>query len=126
MAAVGAAGLLIWLLVPPLTGGPGAEASRGAVATVRTAVLVCGTVLLAWAGRRPAWREAGWLVYPMLVATGLKVLFEDLPSGRAATLFVSFGLYGAALLVVPRLRPRTGADEGRAPRPARPGHADAG
>jgi hypothetical protein len=112
VTAVGAAGLLLWLLVPPLTGGPGAEASRGAVAAVRTAVLVCGTMLLAWAGRRPAWREAGWLVYPVLVATGLKVLFEDLPSGRAATLFVSFGLYGAALLVVPRLRARPGGGQG--------------
>lgn len=115
VTAAGAAGLLIWLLVPPLTGGPGAEASRGAVAAVRTGVLVCGTVLLAWVGRRPAWREAGWLVYPLLVATGLKVLLEDLPSGRAATLFVSFGLYGAALLVVPRLRPRTGGEKAGGP-----------
>jgi hypothetical protein len=117
VTAIGGAGLLIWLLVPPLTGGPGAEASRGAVAAVRTAVLVAGTMLLAWAGRRPAWREAGWLVYPLLVATGLKVLLEDLPSGRAATLFVSFGLYGAALLVVPRLRPRGGAGRDGRPGP---------
>jgi hypothetical protein len=106
LVAAGGAGLLIWALVPPLAGMPGAEASRGAVATVRTAVLVAGTVLLAWAGRRAAWREAGWLAYPLLVATGLKILFEDLPGGRPATLFVSFGLYGAALLLVPRLRPR--------------------
>jgi hypothetical protein len=106
LAVAGAAGLLIWSLVPPLTGGPGVESSRGAVATVRTAVLVVGTIFLAWAGRQPRWREAGWLAYPLLVASGLKILFEDLPSGRAATLFVSFGLYGAALLLVPRLRPR--------------------
>jgi hypothetical protein len=121
VALVGAAGLLVWLLVPPLTGGPGVESSRGAVATVRTAVLVIGTIVLAWAGRRPRWREAGWLAYPLLVATGLKVLFEDLPSGRAATLFVSFGLYGAALLLVPRLRPRASIrDAGSPPAPQTP------
>lgn len=106
VSLVGAAGLLIWLLVPPLTGGPGVMSSRGAVATVRTAVLVVGTILLAWAGGRDLWREAGWLAYPLLVATGLKILLEDLPSGRPATLLFSFGLYGAALLLVPRLRPR--------------------
>ena len=121
VALVGAAGLLVWLLVPPLTGGPGVESSRGAVATVRTAVLVIGTIALAWAGRWPRWREAGWLAYPLLVATGLKVLFEDLPSGRAATLFVSFGLYGAALLLVPRLRPRGSIrDAGSPPAPQTP------
>ncbi len=114
VTAVGAAGLLAWLLVPPLAGGPGAGASRGAVATVRTVVLVGGTILLAWAGRRKAWREAGWLAYPVLVATGVKVLFDDLPGGRPATLFVSFGLYGAALLIVPRLRPR-GGEKSKAP-----------
>jgi hypothetical protein len=109
LAAAGTAGLLIGALVPLLAGVPGGEVSRGSVATVRTAVLVAGTIVLAWAGRRPSWREAGWLAYPALVGTGLKILLEDLPSGRAATLFVSFGLYGAALLLVPRLRPRGGA-----------------
>jgi hypothetical protein len=108
LAVTGAAGLIAWVLVPLLAGVPGAEASRGAVATVRTTVLVSGTIFLAWAGRRAAWREAGWLVYPVLVATGVKILFDDLPAGRPATLFVSFGFYGAALLLVPRLRPRLG------------------
>ncbi len=108
LAAAGAAGLLTSRLVPLLAGVPGTELSRGAVATVRTAVLVTGTLLLAWAGRREAWREAGWLAYPVLVATGVKFVFEDLPTGRPATLMVSLGLYGAALLLVPRLRPRAG------------------
>ena len=78
--------------------------SRGAVATVRTGVLVIGAFLLAGAGRREAWREASWLVYPIVVVTGLKILVEDLPGGRPATLFITFGLYGAALLLVPRIR----------------------
>jgi hypothetical protein len=116
LAAAGAAGLLVWGLVPLMAGVPGAASIRGEVASVRTLVLVGGTIFLAWAGRRPAWREAGWLVYPLLVATGVKVLFEDLTSGRPATLFVSFGLYGAALLIVPRLRPRGGVKPLVAPR----------
>jgi len=85
-------------------------------------VLVAGTLLLAWAGRRENWREAGWLAYPVLVATGFKVLLEDLPGGRPATLFVSFGLYGLALILVPRLRSPKATKvpaEGSAPPPSK-------
>jgi hypothetical protein len=121
LAAAGAAGLLIEALVPVLAGVPGAEVSRGAVAAIRTTVLVGGTFFLAWAGRREDWREAGWLAYPLLVATGVKILFEDLPAGKPATLFVSFGLYGAALLLVPRLRPRAEKTAPAAPAEARHG-----
>jgi hypothetical protein len=121
LAAAGAAGLLIGVLVPVLAGLPGTEVNRGAVAAIRTTVLVGGTFFLAWAGRREPWREAGWLAYPLLVATGVKILFEDLPSGRPATLFVSFGLYGAALLLVPRLRPRAAKAAPAVPAEARHG-----
>ena len=122
LAAAGAAGLVTWRLVPLLAGTPGTEVSRGAVATIRTAVLVSGTLFLAWAGRREAWREAGWLAYPLLVATGVKILFEDLPAGKPATLFVSFGLYGAALLLVPRLRPRSASKRPAPTTPVEQGH----
>jgi hypothetical protein len=69
-------------------------------------VLVAGVLLLAWGGRRTAWREAGWLAYPVLVAIALKIMTEDLPRSRPATLLFSFGLYGVALILVPRLRGR--------------------
>ncbi len=116
LSVVGGAGLIIWGLVPLMAGVPGVAVIRGEVAAVRTLVLVGGTMVLAWVGRRPAWREASWLVYPVLVATGLKILLEDLTAGRPATLFVSFGLYGAALLVVPRLRARgVGGPTGTSP-----------
>ncbi len=100
--AVAGAGVAAAFLVPLAA----ADAAPGTVASIRTAVLVAGAVALALLGRSPAWPEAGWLAYPVLALTGLKILFEDVPRGRPATLFVSFGLYGAALIVVPRLRGR--------------------
>lgn len=104
--AWGAAGLAIGWLVPAIAGGPGPAADAGRVAVVRTAVLVAGALVVAWAGRRERYLEAAWLAWPLLVAVGLKILLEDLPRGRPATLFPAFALYGLALILVPRLRPR--------------------
>jgi predicted tellurium resistance membrane protein TerC len=52
--------------------------------------------------------EAGWLAYPVLGFTGLKMLLEDLPRGRPATLILAFAFYGLALILVPRIRSRRG------------------
>jgi hypothetical protein len=103
--ACAAAGVAVGLLVPPLAGAP-PHASAGAVATIRTVVWVSGAMLLGWLGARRGWREAGWLVYPVLAATGLKILLEDLPRSRPATLFLAFALYGGALIAVARGRHR--------------------
>lgn len=107
--AISTAGVLIGWIAPAVGGLLSPEASPGAVAAVRTGVLVAGVLLLAWGGRSVAWREAGWLAYPMLVAIALKIMTEDLPRSRPATLLFSFGLYGAALILVPRLRGRRAA-----------------
>jgi hypothetical protein len=104
--AVASASVAIGWLVPLAAGVPGVNASAGAVATVRTAVLVGGVLVLAWIGRFDSWLEARWLAYPALVAIGVKMVLEDLPRSRPATLFLAFGLYGIALIVVPRLRRR--------------------
>jgi hypothetical protein len=88
---------IVYLL--PRTGG--AEGSL--VSTIRTTVLVAVAMLAASAGRRDQWRELGWLTYPMLVLTGLKILFVDFPQGRPSTLFIALGLYGLALILAPRL-----------------------
>lgn len=113
--AAGAAGAVVGWLVPLAAGSAGAGADPGSVATVRTVVLVGGAMALAWAGRRDAWVEAGWLAYPVLAGVGLKMLLEDLPRGRPATLVLSFGLYGAALILVPRLRRRKAAGDSPSP-----------
>jgi hypothetical protein len=95
--AVAAAGVAVGWLVPAIAGAPGPGANAGVAATVRTGVLVAGVLALAAASRRAAWREAGWLAYPLLVAVGLKLLVEDVSRSRPASLFVAFALYGAAL-----------------------------
>lgn len=106
--ALPAAGVLAGLAVA-VVGPAGPEADLGLVGTARTAVLALGAVVAAWLGRREAGREAGWLAWPLLAALGLKVLLEDLPRGRPATLILSFAFTGAALILVPRLRARPAA-----------------
>jgi hypothetical protein len=106
--AIGIEAVVLGAIVPRV-------GDAGAVATVRTAVLVAAAFLLAWLGRSEAWHEAGWLVHPLLAATGLKLLLEDVSRSRPATLFLAFAAYGAALLVVPRLRRREAAPPSPAP-----------
>jgi hypothetical protein len=80
----------------------------GALATVRTGVLAAVTLLIAWGARHGRLREWAWLVYPLLVFIGLKMIAQDFKHSRPATLFIALALYGIALIVAPRLR-RTGA-----------------
>ncbi|HET8725582.1 MAG TPA: hypothetical protein VFM53_15390 [Anaeromyxobacteraceae bacterium] len=113
LLALGAAGTAVaWLA--PLVAGTGTSTGAGALATLRTVVLVALVVAAAWAGRNPARVEVGWLAYPVLALTGLKMLLEDLPRGRPATLILAFACYGAALIAIPRIR----AHRAPAPGPA--------
>ncbi|WP_242393197.1 hypothetical protein [Anaeromyxobacter oryzisoli] len=109
VAVTAAAGVAIGGAVPILAGVPGRGAAAGAVAAVRTAILVGVALAAAWVGRRASWLEAGWLAPPALGAIGLKILLEDVPRGRPATLVAAFACYGAALILVPRLRRRAHA-----------------
>ena len=69
----------------------------GAAAAVRTAVLAALALGLAVLARRRALPELGWLVYPLIVLGGLKLLLQDLRDGRPATLVLSLALYGLVL-----------------------------
>ena len=82
---------------------PAGSADAGAVAAVRTGVLSALTIALAWSGRRLPILELRWLVYPLLVLTALKFLFEDVAAGRPLTLFLGFMCFGATLILAPRL-----------------------
>jgi hypothetical protein len=103
-----AGGWLIGVIALALPGAPGRAADAGVIATVRTSVLAAAALALAWTGRSERFRESSWLLYPVLAAGGLKLLVEDLPRSRPATLFIALALYGGALIVAPRLV-RTGA-----------------
>lgn len=99
-------------------GGEGGAAP--AVAALRTAVIAGAAMFLAGARRWWSLEEAAYLVYPLLVVGGLKLIFEDLPRGVPSSLFIAFVLYGAALIVAPRLlhgrRRREGGADGRSER----------
>ncbi len=105
-----AAAAVAWLA--PVVAGSGAGTSPGALATLRTAALVAAVFGATLAGRTPAFDEAAWLAYPLLGVGGLKILLEDLPRGRPASLVLGFAFYGLALILVPRLRARKPAPAG--------------
>ena len=73
------------------------------IAAARTLVLallaVAAAGLVSLRGERPL----RWLVYPLLVVCGLKLVIEDLRYGRPAMLFVAFAAFGVALILAPRL-----------------------
>lgn len=106
-------GVAIAWLTPVITGGATAALHPGLIATIRTALLVSGILALAWAGGMLGFVEGVWLVYPLLILTGLKFLLEDFRSGRPATLFLGFALYGLALIAGPWLCRRQSRTEGR-------------
>ena len=101
-----AAGTMIGFIAPVAGGLADRSVDSGVLATVSTGVLSLATLLIAWMGRRDRFREWGWLVYPLLVGIGLKLLTQDFKHSRPATLFIALALYGAALIVAPRLRRR--------------------
>ncbi|MBA4377990.1 MAG: hypothetical protein C0395_04960 [Gemmatimonas sp.] len=107
VVAVVAAGAAFGVAASALTrllAGP--VAGPDLAATVRTGVLALAAALLALASRRPALAELGWLVKPVLVVAGLKLLVEDLRLCGAGTLFAGLLLYGATLILAPRLARR--------------------
>lgn len=120
---VKAAGMLVLLLgldelavalaAPQLARAEDGQVAGAALAVLRTALLSISAVARALLGRSGRLREAAWLVYPLLVAGGLKLLFEDLRTGRPAALVLSFALYGGALILALRLARREAGAGGR-------------
>jgi hypothetical protein len=101
-----------------LASGP---ADAGLLAVLRTAVLSALAILLAWSGRRLPALNLRWLVYPLLIVTALKFLFEDLAVGRPLTLFLGFMCFGTTLILAPRLlKAPTPPEGGGDPNPSLP------
>jgi hypothetical protein len=104
-------GLMVVFMAPILADIAGADPNLGALAALRTAVLVVASVTLALSSQHPRWPEARWLVYPVLVLVGIKLFVEDFPNGEPMTLFVALAFVGSALLLV---NPLMSKDEGSA------------
>jgi hypothetical protein len=83
--------------------GRGSAVDPAWAAAIRTAILSLSAIILAGLGSKRHLLELTWLVYPVLVVTGVKLLFEDLRHGKPLALFVSFAFLGIALIVAPRL-----------------------
>jgi hypothetical protein len=88
------------------------------LSTIRTIVLVAAAVAVAAAGSHPAGREAAWLTYPLLLVAGLKLVFVDFMQGRPTTLFAALAVYGAGLIIAPRMLRREVAASNDAVAPA--------
>ncbi len=99
-----AASCVIGYVAPVFGGSTDGGVAPGVLATVTTVVLALATLFAAWIGTKPRFREWSWLVYPLLVGIGLKMVMQDFKVSRPATLFIAMALYGAALIVAPRLR----------------------
>ena len=99
-------GLLVIAFAPFFTGAGGESTNLANLAALRTAVLAVASVSLALSSRFKRWPEARWLVYPVLILVGFKLLLEDFPHGNPVTLFVAFALVGSALIVVAKLLSR--------------------
>jgi len=82
--------------------GPAPE--PGVAASLKTGVLSVAAVLLAGLSRRAAFVELGTFVHPILVLCGTKLVLEDFRLSEPSTLFVALILYGAALVLGPRVR----------------------
>ena len=108
MAAIIVLGWAFWgfvaaKLAAGLDVAPGPHGDSAYLATIRTGIAAVVAIGLAGAGRHWQRRELLWLVYPMLVVGGIKLVADDFRTGRPITLFLSFALYGTALLAAPRL-----------------------
>jgi len=68
-----------------------------------TVALSALTIVAAVLASRWGIREAGWVVYPLLALTGLRVALVDLASGRTVVFVIALTAYGAALIASPKI-----------------------
>jgi hypothetical protein len=82
------------------------ELAASTLSVVRTIVNCVLALALAFLSSRWKRSELGWVAYSAVVFGTLKLLFEDLRFGNAASLVVSLLFYGLILILLPRLARR--------------------
>ena len=87
----------VWLVAHAVT------PTRPQLAVIRTIVTCAAVLLLAFVGARWNRRELVWIAYAAAVLGSLKLAFEDLRFGTTQSLAVSLLIYGAVLILIPRL-----------------------
>jgi hypothetical protein len=102
---IGLAAVLIWLSAGTAAGLLtssyhsvfGITATHAYCATLRTAVIAVAALLAA--------RFASWshLIYPLMLLGVWRLVMVDLHQERKTALFLSLLIYGAALIILPRL-----------------------
>jgi hypothetical protein len=102
VAGIGA--LTVWWLAPLVAGDP---VDRGVLASVTTGVLAVSAVTVAALARISPCVELRWLVYPVLVAGGIKLVADDFRYSTPSTLFAALAVYGIALILAPRILRRS-------------------
>ena len=100
----GIGGIAVWLLGPLVAGDP---LDAGVLASTTTVVLAASAVVVAAFSRITPGVEFRWLVYPVLVAGGLKLVADDFRHSSPATLFAALAVYGVALILAPRILRRS-------------------
>jgi hypothetical protein len=97
------AGIAAGLLTSSYHGVFGAEATHAYCATLRTGVLTLAALGLAWSRARWNRVELARLIYPLMILGAWRLLMVDLHQERMAALFLSLLLYGAALILLPKV-----------------------
>lgn len=86
------------------------ELAASGVSVVRT-VVNCGlAIVFGFLGSRQHHVELKWVAYATVAFGTLKLLFEDLRFGNAASLVVSLLFYGSVLILLPKLTRRDEAE----------------
>jgi len=81
----------------------GAAPALPHLAVIRTIVTGAVALLLAYVGARRKRLELVWMAYAAAVLGSLKLAFEDLRFGNTQSLAASLLIYGAVLILIPRL-----------------------
>jgi hypothetical protein len=100
-AAAAAVAAIVWII------GARTGMSASALSVVRTVVNCVLALTLGFLASRQKRVELGWVAYTAVGFGALKLLFEDLRFGNAASLVISLLFYGLVLILLPRLTRRT-------------------